>query len=83
MKYKNVILTLHFTLQDENKWKRKMWRYRQKKIKKPRLFHVWLFDVDLTMCKLNKRPIIFEMQSNIALKLATWMAICTMVMNKQ
>ena len=26
MKYQNVILTLHFTLQDENIWKRKMWR---------------------------------------------------------
>ena len=31
MKYQNVILTLHFTLQDENIWKRKMWRLRQKK----------------------------------------------------
>ena len=26
MKYQNVILTLHFTLQDENIWKRNMWR---------------------------------------------------------
>ena len=26
MKYQNVILTLDFTLQDENIWKRKMWR---------------------------------------------------------
>ena len=24
MKYENVILTLHFTLQDENMWKRKI-----------------------------------------------------------
>ena len=40
-------------------------------IKKPRLFHVWLFGVDLTMCKLNKHPIIFVMQSNIASKHAT------------
>ena len=31
MKYQNVILTLHFTLPDENIWKRKMWRYRQNK----------------------------------------------------
>ena len=31
MKYQNVILMLHFTLQDENIWKRKMWRYRQNK----------------------------------------------------
>ena len=29
MKYQNVILTLYFTLQDENIWKRKMWRERQ------------------------------------------------------
>ena len=26
IKYQNVILTLHFTLQDENIWKHKMWR---------------------------------------------------------
>ena len=26
MKYQNVIFTLHFTLQDENICKRKMWR---------------------------------------------------------
>ena len=32
------------------------------KIKKSRFFHVWLFGVDLTMCQLNKRPIIFVMQ---------------------
>ena len=31
MEYQNVILTLHFTLQDENIWKRKMWRLRQNK----------------------------------------------------
>ena len=31
MKYQNVILTLHFTLQDENILKCKMWRYRQNK----------------------------------------------------
>ena len=31
MKYQNVILTLHFTLQDENIQKRKMWRKRQNK----------------------------------------------------
>ena len=31
MKYQNVILTLHFTLQDENIWKHKMWRERQNK----------------------------------------------------
>ena len=29
MKYENVILTLDFMLQDENIWKRKMWRERQ------------------------------------------------------
>ena len=29
------------------------------KIKKHRIFHVWLFGVDLTICKLNKHPIIF------------------------
>ena len=29
MKYQNVILTLDFTLQDKNIWKRKMWRERQ------------------------------------------------------
>ena len=48
-------------------------------INKPRLFHVWLFGVDLTMCKFNKRLIIFVMQSNIASKHATWMARYTMV----
>ena len=53
------------------------------KIKKPGLFHVWLFGVDLPMCKLNKSPIIFEMQSNIAPKHATWMAWYTMVVNKR
>ena len=31
MKCQNVILTLHFTLQDENIWKRKMWRESQNK----------------------------------------------------
>ena len=31
MEYQNVILTLQFTLQDENIWKRKMWRQRQNK----------------------------------------------------
>ena len=31
MKYQNVILTLHFTLQVENIWKRKMWRSCQNK----------------------------------------------------
>ena len=31
MKYQNVILTLHFTLQDENIWKRKMWHEHQNK----------------------------------------------------
>ena len=36
------------------------------KIKKSRLYHVWLFGVDLTMCKLNKSQIIFVMQSNVA-----------------
>ena len=36
------------------------------KIKKSRQIHVWLFGVDLTMCILNKRPIIFAMRSNIA-----------------
>ena len=41
------------------------------KIKKPCLSSVWLFGVDLTMCKLNKRPIIFVMQSNIVPKHAT------------
>ena len=29
MKHQNVILTLDFTLQDENIWKHKMWRERQ------------------------------------------------------
>ena len=53
------------------------------KIKKPRLFDVWLFGVDLTVCKLNKRPIIFIMQSNIAAKHATRMARYTMVVNKR
>ena len=53
------------------------------KIKKSRLFHVWLFGVDLTMCKLNKRPIVFVMQSNIASKHATGMARYTMVVNKR
>ena len=41
------------------------------KIKKPGLFHVWLFGVDLTMCKLNKRPIVFVIQSSIVSKHAT------------
>ena len=31
MIYQNVILTLHFTLQVENLWERKMWRQRQNK----------------------------------------------------
>ena len=31
MKNQNVILTLHFTLQVENLWERKMWRQRQNK----------------------------------------------------
>ena len=31
MEYQNAILTLHFTLQEENIWKRKIWRYRQNK----------------------------------------------------
>ena len=31
MKYQNVSLTLHFTLQVENIWERKMWRQRQNK----------------------------------------------------
>ena len=31
MKYQNVILTLPFALQDENIWKRKIWRWRQNK----------------------------------------------------
>ena len=53
------------------------------KIKKPRLFHVWLFGVDFTMCKLNKRSIIFVMQSNIVSKHAAWMAKYTMVVNKR
>ena len=47
------------------------------------LFHVWLFGADLTMCKLNQRPIIFVMQSNIASKHATSMARYTMVVNKR
>ena len=33
MKYQNVILTLYFTLQDENMWKHKMWRKRKNKDK--------------------------------------------------
>ena len=53
------------------------------KIKKPRLFHVWLFGVDLTMCISNKRPIIFEMQSNIASYHATWILRYTMVVNNR
>ena len=57
MKYKNVILTLLLTLHDEN-----ININFRIKIKKPRLFHVWLFGVDLTMSKLNKRPNIFVMQ---------------------
>ena len=31
MKYQNVILTLHFTLQVKNLWESKMWRQRQNK----------------------------------------------------
>ena len=41
MKYQNVILTLHFTLQVENIWKRKMWRERQNKDQETLSF-VWL-----------------------------------------
>ena len=41
------------------------------KIMKPHLFHVWIFGVDLTMCKLIERPVIFVMQSNTASKHAT------------
>ena len=80
MKYQNVILTLRFTLQDENV---KCDVNVRMKIKKPRLYHVRLFGVDLTMCKSSKRPIKFVMQSNIASKHATWMARYTMVVNKQ
>ena len=35
------------------------------------------------MCKLNKRPIIFVIQSNIAPKHVTWMARYTIVVNKR
>ena len=62
MKYQNVILTLHFTLQDKTHENVKCDVKVRINIKKPRLFHVWLFGVDLTMCKLNKRPIIFVMR---------------------
>ena len=62
MKYQNVIVTLHSTLQDENV---KCDVNVRIKIRKPRLFHVWLFGVNLTICKLNKCPIKFVMQSNI------------------
>ena len=71
MKYQNVILTLHFTLQDETYENVKCDVNVRVKIKKPRLFHVRLFGVDLTMCILSKRPIIFVMQLNIASKHAT------------
>ena len=72
MKYQNAVLTLRFTLQDETYENVKYDVNVRIKIKKPRLFHVWLFGVDLTICKLNKRPIKFVMQSNIASKHATW-----------
>ena len=38
MKYHNVILMLHFTPQDENIWKRRMWRERQNKDQEPPSF---------------------------------------------
>ena len=38
MKYQNVILMLHFTLQDENIWKRKMWRLCQNKDQETPIF---------------------------------------------
>ena len=38
MKYQNVILTLHLTIQDENTWKRKMWRYRLNKDQETPIF---------------------------------------------
>ena len=60
MKYQNVILTLYLTLQDEKNENVKIDVKVRIKIKKPRLFHVWVFGVDLTICKLNKRPIIFK-----------------------
>ena len=53
------------------------------KIKKSRFYHVWLFGVDLTMCKLNKSQIIFVMQSNVASKHATSIARDTMVVKKR
>ena len=43
MKYQNVILTLHFTLQDENIWKRKMDVNVRRKIKKPPSFPCLVF----------------------------------------
>ena len=54
MKYQNIILTLHFILQDETYERVKCDVNVRIKIKKPCLFHVWLFGVDLKMCKLNK-----------------------------
>ena len=48
MKYQNVILPLHFTLQDENI---KCDVNVSIKIKKPRFFHVWLFGVDNVQIK--------------------------------
>ena len=53
------------------------------KIKKPRLLHAWLNGVDSTMCQSNNRPIIFAIQSSIALKQATSKAIYAMRENKR
>ena len=69
--YQNVILTLHFTLKMKTYENVKRDVNVRIKIKKPLVFHVWLFGVDLTICKLSKRPIVFVMQSNIASKHAT------------
>ena len=71
LKYQNVILTLNLRYKMKTYENVKSDVNIRIKIKKPRLFHVWLFGIDLTLCKLNKRPIIFLMQSNIASKHAT------------
>ena len=47
MKYQNVIVTLHFTLQDENIWKPNMWRKRQIKYQETPSFPclvIWRLD---------------------------------------
>ena len=76
MKYQNVILTLDFTLQDENIWKRKMWCERQIEDQE-----ISSFACLITWYRLDNVHI--KQTSSIVLKQATWMARYPMTANKR